>query len=60
MDRLFLKIIKGSFSQNQSERAAVMGERISRVVESMLQTDPKLRPDVHWVRPLCPATDIDF
>mmetsp|Transcript_35615 Transcript_35615/g.41912 ORF Transcript_35615/g.41912 Transcript_35615/m.41912 type:complete len:681 (-) Transcript_35615:141-2183(-) len=44
MDRLFLKIVKGDFS-NQGYPSG----RVSRVVESMLNTEPKQRPDIHWV-----------
>lgn len=45
MDRLFLKIVKGDYAK----QAGYSSGRVSRVVESLLNTDPKQRPDIHWV-----------
>jgi serine/threonine protein kinase len=44
MDRLFVKIVKGEYSKE-----GYSSGRVSRVVESMLNTEAKQRPDIHWV-----------
>lgn len=46
MDKLFIKIIGSEYPKLPTEEYP---ERVIRVIESMLQGEPKKRPDIVWV-----------
>lgn len=56
MDRLFMKIINCQF-QTLNEQYS---QRMNQVVSCMLQTNPKERPDIDWVRLNCITIRIKF